>query len=98
MPANIFEVTRIPTYISISNKAIFIMDIFLLFRKFDASSVLPPELVVLHEDVHKRVFMTYLRMSTHKESKARPFDRETVLTTKAQQKIALGHWFSLDLK
>lgn len=38
-------------------------------RKFDASSDLPPELVALTENVHKRVFMTYLRMSTHKESK-----------------------------
>jgi len=38
-------------------------------RNFDASSVLPPESASLHENVHKRVFMTYLRMSTHKESK-----------------------------
>jgi len=38
-------------------------------RNFDASSVLPPEPATLHENVHKRVFMTYLRMSTHKESK-----------------------------
>ena len=39
-------------------------------------SVLPPELVVLHENVHKRVFMTYLRMSTHKESKVRLLNKE----------------------
>ena len=26
---------------------------------------------ILHADVHKRVFMTYVRMSTNKESKAR---------------------------
>ena len=45
--------------------------VFLLIRNFDALSVLSPELVVLHENVHKRVFMTYLRMSTHKESKVR---------------------------
>ncbi|KAJ7376768.1 Activating signal cointegrator 1 complex subunit 2 [Desmophyllum pertusum] len=38
-------------------------------RNFDVSSVLPPESASLHENVHKRVFMTYLRMSTHKESK-----------------------------
>jgi len=38
-------------------------------RNFDASSVLPPVSATLHENIHKRVFMTYLRMSTHKESK-----------------------------
>lgn len=38
-------------------------------RNFDALSVLPSEAASLHEGIHKRVFMTYLRMSTHKESK-----------------------------
>ncbi|CAH3186731.1 unnamed protein product, partial [Porites evermanni] len=46
------------------------LDSYLQFapRNFDAS-VLSPELAFLHENVHKRVFMTYVRMSTHKESK-----------------------------
>lgn len=38
-------------------------------RNFDSSSLLPPDLSILHADVHKRVFMTYVRMSTNKESK-----------------------------
>ena len=46
--------------------------VLLLVRNFDAS-VLSPELAFLHENVHKRVFMTYVRMSTHKESKVRIF-------------------------
>ena len=47
-----------------------LFDFFLpAIRNFDASSVLPPTSATLHENIHKRVFMTYLRMSTHKESK-----------------------------
>lgn len=49
-----------------------IMNLFLFLsaaRNFDALSVLPSEAASLHEGIHKRVFMTYLRMSTHKESK-----------------------------
>lgn len=47
-----------------------LFDFFLpAIRNFDASSVLPPVSATLHENIHKRVFMTYLRMSTHKESK-----------------------------
>ena len=48
------------------------MNLFLFLsaaRNFDALSVLPSEAASLHEGIHKRVFMTYLRMSTHKESK-----------------------------
>lgn len=46
-------------------------------RNFDALSVLPSEAASLHEGIHKRVFMTYLRMSTHKESKESFFTQST---------------------
>lgn len=48
---------------------LFILFLYTSVRNFDALSVLPPASAALHENIHKRVFMTYLRMSTHKESK-----------------------------
>lgn len=57
-----------------------LFDFFLpAIRNFDASSVLPPVSATLHENIHKRVFMTYLRMSTHKESKVNMQARCNVL-------------------
>ncbi|EDO27748.1 predicted protein, partial [Nematostella vectensis] len=39
-------------------------------RWFDASSVVPREVELLQKGIHHRVFMVYLRMSTHKESQS----------------------------
>lgn len=38
-------------------------------RKFDALADLPPEVNGLQRHLHRSVFLTFLRMSTHKESK-----------------------------
>nr|XP_020656459.1 activating signal cointegrator 1 complex subunit 2 isoform X1 [Pogona vitticeps]XP_020656460.1 activating signal cointegrator 1 complex subunit 2 isoform X1 [Pogona vitticeps]XP_020656461.1 activating signal cointegrator 1 complex subunit 2 isoform X1 [Pogona vitticeps] len=38
-------------------------------RKFDAGADLPPEVNDLQRRIHRNVFLTFLRMSTHKESK-----------------------------
>lgn len=38
-------------------------------RKFDTVADLPPEVNDLQRHLHRSVFLTFLRMSTHKESK-----------------------------
>ncbi|XP_073527728.1 activating signal cointegrator 1 complex subunit 2 [Phyllobates terribilis] len=38
-------------------------------RRFDRHVPLPPAVLQVHDELHRHVFLTFLRMSTHKESK-----------------------------
>ena len=64
----------IASHVSLTSSVLYTLLILYIFhRSHDATSVaqLPLKARELMRNVHKRVFMTYLRMATHKESNVR---------------------------